>query len=108
MGHLKCANFGLDAAACSSKNKLMFSYGIPNAVGILQSCVFRAIDVLFCKVGQSKTGVVLTGYNRPGQYSRSGQFRSIEKLSGRFEFFSGHLKIGDVVLFFPLMEVIKM
>ena len=32
----------------------------------------------FTKVGRSKPGVVLTGgFNRPGQYSRSGQYWSI-------------------------------
>ena len=48
------------------------------------------------KVGWSKPGIVLTGYNRTGKYSRSGHYWSIEKLSGRLTYFSGHFKNGDV------------
>ena len=35
------------------------------------------------KVGRSKPGAVLTGYNRPCKYSRSRQYRSI---GGRLSF----------------------
>ena len=72
-----------------------------------KGCVFGTIDKLCCKVGRLKPGVVLTCYNRPGQYSRSGQYGSIAKIEWSIEFFSGHLKNGDVFLFFPLVEVIK-
>ena len=40
---------------------------------------FTVVD----KVERFKPQAVLTGYNRPGQYSRSGQYWSIEKLSGQ-------------------------
>ena len=45
------------------------------------------------KVGRSKPGAVLTGYNRPGQFSQSGQYWSIELLSVRLNIFSGYLEI---------------
>ena len=38
------------------------------------------------KVGRSKPGVVLTGCNCPGQYSRSGHYWSIEKQSSQLNF----------------------
>ena len=45
------------------------------------------------KVGWSKPGVVLTGYNRTGKYSRSGHYWSIEKLSGRLTYLVVILKM---------------
>ena len=53
-------------------------------------------QVCWIKVGWSKPGVVLAGYNCPGQYSRSGQYWLIGgqlKIEWSIEFFSGHLKM---------------
>ena len=46
---------------------------------ILTACPSVAVRLscISYKVGRSKPGVVLTGYNCPGQYSRSGQYWSI-------------------------------
>ena len=54
------------------------------------------------KVGRSKPGAILTGRNRPGQYSQSGQYWYIEILSGRLNIFSGQLEIMAVSWLFQV------
>ena len=65
---------------------------------ILTNKIFFKLCTL-SKVGWSKPGMVLTGCNCPGQYSRSGQYWSIE-------LFGGYLKNGGVFLVFTLVELI--
>ena len=56
------------------------------------------------KVGQSKPVLVVTGYYRPGQYSRSGQYRSI---GGQFSILAVIWKMG-MSFWFWLVDIIKM
>ena len=49
------------------------------------------IETLFNNIGRSKLGVVLTGYNRSSQYSRSGQYWLIDFFLMHFAILSNHI-----------------